>query len=242
MVTHILLSFIAAFGGFTQALTGVGVITVALPFMVLLADMKTVIPMVTLLALSINIVLGLQLRKDMQWRVCFPLLIGAAPGIPAGVYILKTLPSSLLQTILGIVLVAYGFYALIRIPIKRDLSPIWSCVAGFAAGSFGGSIGASGPPIIIYTTLQSWSKNSMKATMIGFFLVTTFFTSCMHAFSGLITFEVLAMYAVCMPGLAFGGVFGALYYKYLQTENYKKIMLCMILVLGLILFWKGLFA
>ena len=156
MLTKLVLTLIAAFAGFTQGLTGVGVIMVALPLMALLADMKTVIPMVGLLALSINIVLGWQLRGAIRWRLCLPMLLAAVPGIPLGVFVLKTFPSAVLQTALGGVLLAYGAYAVVRAPAQRSLSSFWAYVAGFVAGGLGGSIGASGPPIIVYTSIQPW--------------------------------------------------------------------------------------
>lgn len=240
MLIFILLSFIAAFGGFTHGLTGVGVITVALPLMALIVDMKTVIPMVGLLALSINIVLGLQLHKAMDWRLCSPLLIGAVPGIPVGVYVLKTVPSSLLQTVLGGVLMAYGLYAVIQTPVQKNLSLFWAWLAGFLAGGLGGSIGASGPPIIVYTSILPWPKDTIKATMIAFFLCTNLGISTMHTVTGLITLKVLTFYAVSLPGLALGCLLGVMCYGHVQTQTYKWLMSWLILVFGGILAWKGL--
>lgn len=240
MGTSLVLSLIAAFGGFTQGLTGVGVIMVALPLMALLVNMKTVIPMVGLLAVSINIVLGWQLRKAMRWRLCLPLLVGAVPGIPIGVYVLKTVPSALLQTGLGAVLVAYGLYAVTQHQVHKDLSSMWAWLAGFLAGGLGGSIGASGPPIIVYTSLQPWSKDTIKATMIAFFLGTTLGISTMHAAAGLITSKVLSLYAVSLPGLALGCLLGVVCYRHVPTQTYKRLMMWLILVLGCLLVWKGL--
>jgi len=237
---ELLLTLIAAFAGFTQGMTGVGVITVALPLMALLVEVKTVIPMVGLLAVTINIALGWQLWGAIRWRLCLPLIAAAVPGIPVGVYILKTVPSSVLQIVLGGVLVAYGGYAVLRAPIRRELSFFWAAVAGFVAGGLGGSLGASGPPIIVYTSIQPWPKDAIKATMVAFFLLTTVGISSMHAATGLITREVLGLYAASLPGLALGGVFGAVLYKHIRTEGYRRLMMWMILVLGCILSWKGL--
>lgn len=240
MFPELLLTLIAAFAGFTQGMTGVGVIMVALPLMALLVEMKTVIPMVGLLAVTINIALGWQLRGAMRWRLCLPLLAAAVPGIPVGVYVLKTVPSSVLQTVLGGVLLVYGAYAVLKTPIRRELSSFWAGVAGFVAGGLGGSIGASGPPIIVYTSIQPWPKDAIKATMIAFFLLTTLAISSMHAATGLITREVLGLYAASLPGLALGGVLGAVCYRHLRTEGYRRVMMWMILILGGILTWKGL--
>jgi hypothetical protein len=237
---ELLLTLIAAFAGFTQGMTGVGVITVALPLMALLVEVKTVIPMVGLLAVTINLALGWQMRGAIRWRLCLPLLLAAGPGIVLGVYVLKTVSSAVLQAGLGGVLLAYGGYAVGRAPVQRNLSHYWSYVAGFVAGGLGGSIGASGPPIIVYTTLQPWSKDTIKATMVGYFLLTTLGISSMHAGTGLVTDRVLGLYAASLPGLALGGALGMACYRHIRTEGYRRIMMWMILVLGGILTWKGL--
>ena len=240
MEIELLLILIAAFAGFTQGMTGVGVIMVALPLMALFVEMKTVIPMVGLLALSINIVLGWQLRGAIRWRLCLPMLLAAVPGIPVGVYILKTVPSAILQTVLGVVLVAYGAYAVLKAPAPRELASLWAWVTGFIAGGLGGSIGASGPPVIVYTSIQPWPKDAIKATMVAFFLLTTVGISSLHALTGLITREVVVLYAVSLPGLAAGGALGMVCYRHIRTDAYKRLMLWMILALGGILSWKGL--
>ena len=237
---ELLLTLIAVFAGFTQGMTGVGIITVALPLMALLVEMKTVIPMVGLLAVTINLALGWQMRGAIRWRLCLPLLLAAIPGIPLGVYVLKTVSSAALQIGLGAVLVAYGGYAVSRAPVQRDLSSFWAYVAGFVAGGLGGSIGVSGPPIIVYTSIQPWSKDTIKATMVAYFLLTTLGISSMHAATGLVTDRVLNLYAASLPGLVLGGVLGIACYRHIRTEGYKRLLMLMILLLGGVLAWKGL--
>lgn len=239
MIEHILFSLIAAFGGFTQGLTGVGVILVTLPLMALLLDMKLVIPLVGLLALSINIYLGWSLREHMRWRRTKPLLLAALPGIPVGVYVLKQAPTAALQLVLGVVLAGYALYAMSGGAPRRELPSGWAYLAGFLAGCLGGGIGASGPPIIVYTAMQPWDKDAVKSTMISFFLATTIGISAMHAGTGLITKEVLGYYAVSIPGLAVGTLIGVKSYGRISSAWYKRMMIWLLLVLGVLLLWKG---
>ncbi|AGW13591.1 sulfite exporter TauE/SafE family protein [Megalodesulfovibrio gigas] len=240
MFEAILLSCIAGFGSFTQGLAGVGVVLVALPLMALILDVKTVIVLVNLLALSINIVLGVHLFKHMRARHLIPLLVGAVPGIPAGVLVLKAVSPEVLQILLGLVLLGYAGYALSGLLSQRETRMAWAYVAGFLGGCLGGAITASGPPIIIYTALQPWTKDRIKATMIGFFLITTIAITAMHAATGMITPAVLSGYCSALPGLALGLWGGMRCYGRISDTVYRRIITYLLLILGIILLVKGL--
>ncbi|GAB7080615.1 sulfite exporter TauE/SafE family protein [Megalodesulfovibrio paquesii] len=240
MYEAILLSAIAGFGSFTQGLAGVGVVLIALPLMTLLLDIKIVIVLVNLLALTINIVLGAQLFKHMRGNSLVPMLVGAAPGIPAGVLVLRAVSAETLQILLGVVLLAYCGYALSGRLIQRDTRTVWAYVAGFLGGCLGGAITASGPPIIIYTAMQPWTKDRIKATMIGFFLITTIGVTCMHLATGMITPAVLSGYAAAFPGLALGLWGGMRCYGRISETVYRRIIVYLLLILGVMLLVKGL--
>lgn len=240
MYEAILLSCIAGFGSFTQGLAGVGVVLIALPLMTLVLDVKTVIVLVNLLALSINIVLGAQLFKHMRARHLTPMLLGAVPGIPMGVQVLKAVSAETLQILLGLVLLGYAGYALSGRLVQRETRTVWAYVAGFFGGCLGGAITASGPPIIVYTAMQPWSKDRLKATMIGFFLATTVVITIMHAASGLITPAVLSGYGAAFPGLALGLWGGMRCYGRISDTLYRRIIVYLLLMLGVMLLVRGL--
>ncbi len=57
--------------------------------------------------------------------------------------------------------------------------------AGFLAGCLGGALGAAGPPVIVYTSLQPWAKDKIKATLQGFFTASGLVVVFLHALNGL---------------------------------------------------------
>lgn len=239
MATSLFIMLIAAFSGFAQGLAGVGMVLISLPFMALFLPMQTIIPLVTMMALSINLVLGWQLRQAMRRRALLPLVAAALAGIPVGVYGLKHLPSIHLQLALGLVLVAYALYALAGRQPRREIAPGWGWLTGFLAGCLGGSIVASGPVIIVYTSMQPWPKDTIKSTMIGFFLASTLAVTATHAALGLITPKVLGCYAASLPGLALGGLAGVKAYGHIDSAAYHRLMVWLVLVLGAVLLWKS---
>ncbi|MFO7818577.1 MAG: sulfite exporter TauE/SafE family protein [Thermodesulfobacteriota bacterium] len=226
------------FAGFTQGLSGFGSIMVSLPLLAVFLDIKTVIPLISLYALIINAILLFQLYKSLNIKRLITMLVATIPGIPTGVYLLKNIPAGYLQLTLGIVLVLFAAYALfLKLP-KLKTGRKSEIAAGFLAGCLGGSIGANGPPIIIYTAVQPWSKDEIKSSMAGYFFTAGIGISTTHAVSGLITGEVLAYFFAGLFSLVLGVFAGSKMYGKISEIAYKKAICILILGLGTIMILK----
>ena len=63
---------------------------------------------------------------------------------------------------------AYGlFFDISNIRIWKG----WAYLVGFLSGGLGGTIGANGPPVIIYTSAQPWSNDKIRVTLQGFIAI-----------------------------------------------------------------------
>ncbi len=245
MSDYLFISIIAALAGFTQGLSGFGSIIVSVPLLALFLDIKTVIPLANILALSINLLLFPQFRRRFAWKEIAPLLLASIPGIRAGTYILETVDPWLLQLIIGVVLLCFSIYYLCAGPReqeskRRQAHARWAWVSGFFSGCLGGSIGMTGPPVVVYISLLPWDKDVIKSTLIGYFLATGIGISALHAANGLITAGVVRLGMVSLPALALGVFLGSACYGKIDDVSYRRITTMMLLILGIVMVWKAL--
>ncbi|MBN2141574.1 MAG: sulfite exporter TauE/SafE family protein [Desulfovibrionaceae bacterium] len=240
MNEYLLLCLIILMAGFIQGLTGFGSILVSLPLLALFIDIKVIIPLVSLFALVINVILTAQLRAHMSRKRLAPLLLATVPGILLGIYILKTVDSRTLELCLGGTIIAFSLYTLTSAPPRKGPAGVWAWLAGLLSGCLGASIAANGPPIIIYTALQPWSKNEIKSTLCGYFLIAGLGISLTHALAGFITHRVLVLFAAGLPALVAGIVLGSFLYGRISETGYRKAVAALILVLGLAMLRQGL--
>jgi uncharacterized membrane protein YfcA len=232
MEVYIYLTIVAFLAGFIQGLSGFGSVLLSLPLMVLFLDIREAIPLVNLMGVILTVLLIIQLRAHWEWGKIWPLLAGALPGIPVGVYLLKRMDSAHVQIILGLVLAAYSVYGLLfRLPIGKVSGP-WAYFFGFFAGGLGGAISASGPPVIVYTSLQAWTKDQIKVTLQGFFIVSGLLIGVFHAANGLTTDGVIRNFLVSIPTLLIGTWAGSLLYGKFKEEGYRRVMLVLLGALG----------
>lgn len=169
METLLYLGVIMLMAGFIQGFSGFGSVLLSLPLLAIFLDVKTAIPLVALMGVILTVFLLIPLWKDLEWPRIWPLLVGALPGVPIGIFFLKSLNSRLLLIFLGFVLVCYSLYSLLFKVASRDVNKGWAYFSGFLAGCFGGAFSAAGPPVIVYVSIQSWRKELIKSTLQGFF-------------------------------------------------------------------------
>ena len=238
MKPYVLICMIVFFAGFTQGLSGFGAIILSLPLLAIFLDIKVVIPLVGIFGLAIPILLLVQLWKHLDWEKIYPIFLGSFPGIPIGVFFFKKLDVGMIQWILGIILMAYSICSLFWKSSNRGIREGWACVFGFFAGCLGGALSAAGPAVIVYTSLQTWDKDKKKVTLQGFLLVSHLVIVILHAVNGLTTRIVLRYFLVSLPMLILGTYVGAFFYGRIKEDDYNKIMLILLAILGAFMIYR----
>ncbi len=218
-----------------QGLTGFGSALLAMPLLTLFMDFKSAVPLCLLNGMIITGFLTFQLRRHLTLKNLGPLLAGALPGIVFGTFLLKNLPVKILQICLGLLLVLYCTWALLRPPLRRKLGLAWSYTAGFASGAIGAAISASGPPVIIFASLADWDKDEVKSTLSGFFLSSGLATLASQYISGLLTPHILYTFTFTAPWVMAGTWLGSMVYKQLDARRYLRLVILTLLGLGIVL-------
>lgn len=240
MQTYFFICLIVFLAGLTQGLSGFGSVLLSLPLLAIFMNIKTVIPLVALIGLSVTILLLIQMWKYLDWKKIYPLFLGSLPGIPMGVFFLKVLDKNIIQWILGVILIAYAIYSLFSRSQSKGIRENWAYIFGFFAGFLGGALSAAGPPVIIYTSLQDWRKNKIKVTLQGFFVVSGAVVVFFHAVSGLTTLSVVRYFLISAPLLILGTYAGSFFYGKISEEGYRRVVLIILALLGAFMIYRTL--
>jgi len=239
METLLYLGIIMLMAGFIQGFSGFGSVLLSLPLLAIFLDVKTAIPLVALMGVILTVFLLIPLWKDLEWPRIWPLLVGALPGVPIGIFFLKSLNSRLLLTFLGLILVCYSLYSLLFKVAGRELNIRWAYLSGFLAGCFGGAFSAAGPPVIVYVSIQSWRKELIKSTLQGFFLISGLMVIIGQAVTDLITPQVLELFFYSLAPLALGTYTGHFFFGKIREETYRRVILILLLCLGMFTIWNA---
>ena len=235
MTTALLAGTVFLAAGFVQGLTGFGSALVAIPLLSLLMDVKTAVPLCTLNGMIITMYLGWRLRNHLHWHRIWPLLLGSLPGVLAGVTLLKKVDSAAIRTGIGLLLISYSVFNLLVRPRPVNPGRSWAILAGFLTGAIGAAFSAGGPPVIIYTSMTSWKKDVIKATLSGFFVLNGVVTVTVHAASGITTRTVLGYFAVAAPCVLAGTILGSQVYGRIRRDTYIRLIYCFLIAMGIMM-------
>jgi uncharacterized protein len=224
---------------FVMGLTGFGIALVAMAFLPYLMTPADAIVLLTIYALVFSIVVVAQLRHDLTPRALVDLGVGTLAGTPLGVWVLASLPVSMLNRLIGAVLVLVVVLEIVQAMPERLHGRGWGLGMGFMAGLIGGAVGTPGPPVIVYATTQGWSPRTMKANIMGFFVLNQGAILIGYWWTGLVTATVLTLTAtMALPAVA-GGAAGVALFGRLDPVRFRRVVFAMLLLSGLVLLIRG---
>lgn len=242
MELYIAMTCVGFLAGGLQGLTGFGTVMVALPLFTMLVDIKTAVPLIALLGLFINAVQTAQLRRDVAWKLLLPILLGSLLAIPIGGQLLRIVPSFWLQAFFGCILICFVLFTMYVRPRKRPLHAAWAWIAGLVSGLLGGSIGANGPPVIVYATLGPWNKEQTKAMLVAYLFGNFILICAYYTITAVFTGQIAGYFAATMPGTLLGIGAGTLLSRRIGEGGYHKLVLLILLILGVTMIYKSITA
>lgn len=220
---------------FIQSLSGFGFAIIIMPLVTIVVGLQTAAPTVALAALTVYTINLIRYRRAINFREVVRLGIASAFGVPLGIWVLTNVDETLVKQIMGLILIAYAFYALIRPTSSWVPSNRWVYPAGFLSGCLAGAYNAPGPPVIVYGSLRKWPRDEFRAVLQAIFFVNGALVVTSHLIAGWVTTQVLSSFLWALPALALGILAGSRADRRVDGSHFRKIVIAMILTLGVVL-------
>nr|WP_321455689.1 sulfite exporter TauE/SafE family protein [uncultured Cohaesibacter sp.] len=239
----LVVSAIVALGSFTQGLTGFGLALVSVPLLSMTVDVKAAVPIAGIFGWLVTFPLVWKMRDHVQWKSGLILFVGSLPGSFLGADLLKRLPGEAILITMGIVLILSSLYSLFsHAPLFKKTSPPITLGTGFFSGALGASVGEPGPPVIAYTSMQPWSADEVKSTLVFFFMLQMVGAIAGFWTKGLLDAYVLERVLYAFPAFVVGMSVGMFVYHLLHKYkiNYHGIIHSLLLIIGIMLVVKNL--
>ena len=243
-VSLILLVLCVVFlGSLTRAIFGFGDSVVAMPLLALLPlPLHTSISLIGLMGLTVAIFTVLKGWKKIDRSVLLILSISTLVGIPIGLYLVTAVSQSTVTRILGVFLLFYGVYSLIKQRFHMELpekikSSRWLPVPfGFLAGMLGSAYNMNGIPIVVYGTFRDWDMEVFMGTLQTHFVISSSFIILGQALGGLWSPDLYSLYFLSIPVIFFASKVGSTIQKKISVHRFETLLFIFIIFLGGMLF------
>jgi len=166
------LAAIAFLGALIFGITGFGAALITIPLATHFVPLPFALALFALGDLAMAFSVGLENPRNAvrsEWTRLVPMIL---VGTALGVTLLVNLPRQAGMLLLGLFVLSFALYSLVRRGTSRIVSKAWAWVAGLAGGITSTVFGAGGPPYAIYLSQRGLTKEQFRATM-GFATMTS---------------------------------------------------------------------
>ena len=226
----------AFLGAFVQGATGFGSGLLINAFWLHIMEPTHAIPLNVVTSLFISGVPIYKLRKKLNFSKLKQFAIFGVVGIPIGMYLLVISDPSKLKFSIGILLVIYAVLMLkiSSFSINVNNKSINNLV-GFISGVIGGLTALLGIIPVAWFSVQRLPKNTKRGTYEPFIFITSIAAIISFAFAGLYKIEMIFDLLKIIPALLVGSWLGIKIYNKINDDLFRKVVLGLILLSGLLL-------
>jgi uncharacterized membrane protein YfcA len=183
-----------------------------------------------------------KLKQALNVGRLIPFIAGSAVGIPVGVIILKWASPSDLRIAVGLLLILFSLYNLIRpkLPQAKQAGSLLDAIVGVFNGLLAGSTGLGGILPTIWCGVRGWSKDEQRAVFQPTAVATFLMTIVWLGGAGTLTADIGRLFAIGLPALIAGTWLGWKLYGRLDEATFRKVVLFVLLASGvtLVLTWS----
>lgn len=223
--------------GFVQGLSGFGFGMVAMSFWAWTVDPKLAAAMAVFGALTGQLLAAFTVRRGFALGRLLPFIAGGLVGIPLGVGLLPHLDPLLFKAFIGGLLAIWCPIMLFaaRLPRIAVGGRLADAAVGAVGGIMGGIGGFTGVIPTLWCTLRGFDRDVQRAVIQNFNLSMLIVTMVSYVFTGLVTREMLPLFAVIVPAMLVPTLWGTRVYVGISDLAFRRVVLGLLTVSGLAL-------
>lgn len=220
-------------GALTQSVAGFGMALVAMPLLAHSVGLEVATPLMALVGMVVRVGIMLAYREPFELRAMGLLTLAAVLATPLGVLLLAWVDDHAARVTLGVVVVAYAVYMLLKVKPPRLAGRGWPWVFGIAAGVLHGAFNAGGPPAVVYASTQDWTPEAFKSNLQVFAIVVGVGVIVSHAVAGNYTVALLPYGWAATLASVLGLLAGVGLARLIPAARFQKVVLVLLIVTGL---------
>jgi len=178
-----------------------------------------------------------KLRKTLNYSRLKPFVLFGVIGFPFGMWALTRINPEVFKITIGFLLLGYGLWMLIRSKSSAKMSqkPMLDGVVGLNGGFMGGFAGLAGLLPTLWVGMQNLPKNVQRGTFEPYILIVNLVGIAVFFIAGKITMQVGVDLLWALPALIIGSWLGVKVYPLINDTVFRKTVLVLILLSGLML-------
>ncbi len=232
----------ALLGGLVRGFTRFGFAMIFMPIAGLVLPLPAASALIWAIDAPFALPMAARSLRKAQWREILPLLAGAALLLPAGVWLLTSLPQLTMRWLLAALIIAAVAAMATGWRWKGKAGMPLSLGVGGLSGLASGLAQLGGMPLAIFwLSAQHKSADQMRHDMVSYFACATVLSGIVLWWSGILTVGALAMAAPLLVPYGLGIFVGSRCYHLASERTFRRVAYGVIMVAALVSLplWDG---
>jgi hypothetical protein len=175
-------------------------------------------------------------RGHVEWRRILPLMAGALPGVPLGLWLLTGIGADAARAAISVYVLVMCAILLRGWQMSGRAGPAAHAATGLVSG-MANAAGAGGLPVAVFFAAQPLAAAGFRATLIAYFCALDIYTAPLLWSQGLITADSFVATALALPLMVAGIWLGGRHFLKTDPQGFRRFaigLLAFLAVLGLI--------
>ena len=228
-VVFIIISVVGASA--LQAATGIGYGVIAGPILLIILNGTDAFQISVIHNILIAVILVFHIYRDVNTKLLKQIILGCTPGIPIGFSVLFYASIPLLKIfavliIIGtIILILHNGRATEIVPDHSVSQKKLPRLIGFLAGTMCGSLAMPGPVTAAWMNANGWPKNTVRATVLAFFIFAYGITLILHVTFADFSLDTGILALKLVPAIIVGILMGHYAVIFISEGLFRKVLL-----------------
>lgn len=237
-VTSFLVLSAAVFcGAFVSGLAGFAFSAVAGAVLLHAMPPTEAVPLMMACSVGVQAANLWALRRSIQWKESSPLILGGLLGIPIALWLLQNADSRVFREGFGLMVAVYAGYMLFRpaIGYARQMHQGRSALVGFGGGLIGGLTAMPGALPTMWCDMQGVPKQQQRSLVQPFIAAMQVSALAMLLLHHDLPTRIVHEFVLSVPALLAGSWLGIVAFRKINEANFRRVILGLLLVSGLLL-------
>jgi uncharacterized membrane protein YfcA len=214
---------ISAASGLVRGFSGFGSALIYVPLMASVYEPRIAAASFLLIDFATGVTFVFGVWRNAIWRDIFPLAAAALTAAQFGTLILQYADPTILRWVIAVFIAALLPVLMSGWRYHGQPMLVVTISVGLMAGTLGGAIQISGPPIILYWLGSAHDPTVMRANFVSYFAVFAAGSLVTYLAHGLITPQVIALAVLIGPLHIFSMWLGGRVFRFASERTYRRV-------------------